>query len=92
MRWLAERRLAQTAGRPEQYGLLKPDHPFLSTHPAVSQELYIRVGSGDVMPKPNIRELRGRQVVFVDGSVEEIDVIIWCTGYKIIVPVLRRGH
>jgi len=29
MRRLAERRLAQTAGRPEQYGLMKPDHHLL---------------------------------------------------------------
>ncbi len=91
LRSFAERRLAATAGRPEQYGLPKPDHPLLSTHPAVSQEIYIRVGSGDVKPKPNIRELRGRQVVFVNNTVEEIDVIIWCTGYKITFPFFDEG-
>ena len=91
MLWLAERRLAQTAGRPEQYGLPAPDHKFLSTHPAISQELYIRIGSGDVTPKPDIRELRGRQVVFVDGSAEDVDIIIWCTGYKITMPFFDEG-
>lgn len=91
MLWLAEQRLARTAGRPEQYGLPKPDHRLLSTHPAVSQEIYIRIGSGDVKPKPNIRELRGEQVAFVDNSVETIDVIIWCTGYKISFPFFDEG-
>ena len=91
MRWLAERRLAATAGRPEQYGLPKPDHPLLSTHPAVSQELYLRIGSGDVKPKPNVKELKGRQVGFVDGTVEDIDVIVWCTGYKITFPFFEEG-
>ena len=90
-RALAERRLAATAGRPEQYGLPKPDHALLSTHPAISQELYIRVGSGDVKPKPNVRELRGRQVLFADNSIEDIDVIIWCTGYKISFPFFDEG-
>lgn len=89
--WLVERRLAATAGRPEQYGLPKPDHPLLSTHPAVSQEIYIRVGSGDVKPKPNVKELRGRQVFFVDETVEDIDIIIWCTGYKISFPFFEEG-
>jgi dimethylaniline monooxygenase (N-oxide forming) len=91
LRRLAERRLAQTAGRPEQYGLPKPDHPFLATHPAVSQEIYLRVGSGDVVPKPNIKELRNARVGFVDGSEEDIDVIIWCTGYKITFPFFDEG-
>ncbi|MDZ4740846.1 MAG: NAD(P)-binding domain-containing protein [Alphaproteobacteria bacterium] len=90
-RWLAERQLAATAGRPEQYGLPKPDHPLLSTHPAVSQELYIRVGSGDIKPKPDIKDLRGRQASFVDGTLEDIDVIIWCTGYKISFPFFEEG-
>lgn len=91
LRTLAERRLAATAGRPEQYGLPKPDHPFLSTHPAVSQELYIRVGSGDVKPKPGIKALRGDAVEFVDATAEKIDVIIWCTGYKITFPFFDDG-
>jgi hypothetical protein len=89
--WLAERRLAATTGRPEQFGLPKPDHPFLSTHPAISQELYIRIGSGDVRPKPDVKELRGRQVAFVDGSIADVDVIIWCTGYKISFPFFDEG-
>jgi dimethylaniline monooxygenase (N-oxide forming) len=91
MRSLVERRLASTAGRPEQFGLPKPDHPLLSTHPAVSQELYIRLGSGDIKSKPGVRELRPFQVAFVDGSVEDIDVIIWCTGYKISFPFFDEG-
>ncbi len=91
LRSFAERRLAATAGRPDQYGLPKPDHPLLSTHPAVSQELYIRVGSGDVKPKANVRALQGRRVAFVDGTTEDVDVIIWCTGYKITFPFFDEG-
>jgi cation diffusion facilitator CzcD-associated flavoprotein CzcO len=92
--WLrswAEKRLVATAGRPEDYGLPKPDHSLFATHPAISQEIYIRVGSGDVLPKPNIRELQSKRVAFVDGTVEDIDVIVWCTGYKITFPFFDEG-
>lgn len=91
MRRLAERRLAATVGRPEQYGLPRPDHAFLSTHPAISQELYVRIGSGDVKPKPNVKVLGDGRVAFVDGTEEDIDVIIWCTGYKITFPFFDEG-
>jgi hypothetical protein len=91
LRWLAEKQLESTAGRPEQFGLTAPDHAFLSTHPAVSQELYVRIGSGDIAPKPDVRELGGKQVVFTDGSVEDVDIIIWCTGYKISFPFFDEG-
>lgn len=91
MRRLAEKRLVASIGHPEAHGLMAPDHPLLATHPAISQELYLRIGSGDVTPKPNIRELRSNQAVFVDGTVEDIDVIIWCTGYKISFPFFDEG-
>ena len=38
-----------TAGRPQDHGLPKPDHPFGATHPAISQDIYNRIGSGDVI-------------------------------------------
>jgi dimethylaniline monooxygenase (N-oxide forming) len=39
-----------------------------------------------VIAKPNIRELRGDRVLFEDGSEEEVDVIVYCTGYKVTFP------
>lgn len=91
LRRIAERRIAQVAGRPEQFGLPAPDHALLATHPAISQELYLRLGSGDVKPKPAIRELKGRQVHFSDGTSEDVDVIVWCTGYRIRFPFFDEG-
>jgi hypothetical protein len=38
-----------------------------------------------------VKELRGRQVAFVDDTVEDVDVIIWCTGYKISFPFFEEG-
>ena len=36
--------------------------------------------------KPNIERLEGDSVRFADGSVERIDRIVYCTGYKISFP------
>lgn len=69
-----------------EYGFPEPDHKVGHAHPTVSDEIHDRLESGAVTPKPNIRELRGDSVVFEDGSEERIDVIVYCTGYKVTFP------
>ena len=64
----------------------KPNHNFLEAHPTVSSELLLRLGSGDAVAKPNVAELLGDRVRFDDGSSEQIDVIVYATGYKITFP------
>ncbi len=73
-------------GRMEDYGLPRPQHSVWQTHPTVSSEFLIRVGSGDITVKPNIAELAGDSVRFEDGSSEPFDAIIYATGYKITFP------
>ena len=69
------------------YGLPKPDHKLLEAHPTVSSELLPRLGHGDITVKPNIDRFDGgRTVRFADGSEEEIDLVVYCTGYKITFP------
>ncbi|WP_051637449.1 flavin-containing monooxygenase [Rhodococcus sp. UNC363MFTsu5.1] len=75
-----------TVGRMENYGLPTPDHKLLEAHPTVSSELLVRLGSGDLAAKPDIRRLDGTEVEFTDGSRERIDVIIYATGYRITFP------
>jgi cation diffusion facilitator CzcD-associated flavoprotein CzcO len=74
------------SGRMEDFGLPTPDHKFLEAHPTVSSELLLRLGSGDAVAKPNVQELQGDSVRFEDGTVEQVDVIIWATGYRITFP------
>ena len=78
-------------GSPADYGLPQPDHRPLQSHPTVSQDLLSRIGHGDVMVKPPVRELRGTRVLFEDGSEETIDAIIWCTGYRVSFPFFDPG-
>ncbi len=86
-RFVLNRMLGLTAGDMTAYGLPEPDHKLLEAHPTVSAELLSRLGHGDIAVKPNIdRFSGGRRVRFVDGSEEEIDLIVYCTGYKVTFP------
>ncbi len=86
-RFFAMKGLEIAAGDMTAYGLPKPDHKLFEAHPTVSSELLPRLGHGDITVKPNIdRFAGGRTVRFVDGSEEEIDLVVYCTGYKISFP------
>jgi Flavin-binding monooxygenase-like len=75
-----------TAGRPEDFGLPTPNHKFFEAHPTQSVELPLRLGSGDVIPKPNVSRLDGATVHFDDGTASDFDIIIYATGYNITFP------
>jgi cation diffusion facilitator CzcD-associated flavoprotein CzcO len=74
------------SGRMEDFGLPTPDHRFGEAHPTQSSELLLRLGSGDAVAKPNVAALEGTRVRFEDGSVEEVDAIVYATGYRINFP------
>jgi hypothetical protein len=87
MRAAMNRSLKVAVGSPTDYGLPKPDHKLLEAHPTVSSEFLPRLGHGDITAKPNIERFTGgRTVRFVDGSEEEVDLVVYCTGYKISFP------
>jgi cation diffusion facilitator CzcD-associated flavoprotein CzcO len=69
-----------------RYGLPKPDHRIGEAHPTISGRILDRLTHGAITPKPNVGELMGDRVRFDDGTVEEADVIVWCTGYKVTFP------
>src|SRR3954469_7678649 len=73
-------------GRVEDYGLPKPDPRIGEAHPTISADFLNRVVHGEVTWRPNVVELAGDRVRFEDGSEEEADVIVWCTGYKVTFP------
>lgn len=86
-RVLLTRTITKAAGKPMDYGLPEPDHKLAHAHPTVSSDLLPRLGHGDITVKPNIASFEGgRTVKFTDGSTEELDLIIYCTGYKITFP------
>src|SRR5581483_7644496 len=78
--------LKMVRGDVTRYGLPKPDHDVLSAHPTVSDTLLSRLGHGDITVKPPIERVDGAKVSFVDGTVAEVDVIVYGTGYHISFP------
>ena len=91
-RFLLARTIFKAAGKPMDYGLPEPDHKLAEAHPTVSSDLLPRLGHGDITVKPNIAEFPGgRTVRFEDGTEEQIDLIIYCTGYKITFPFFDEG-
>jgi hypothetical protein len=89
-RFFMARLLKLAVGEMTDYGLPEPDHKLLEAHPTVSSELLPRIGHGDIEVKPNIDRFDGgRTVRFADGSEEEIDLVVYCTGYRITFPFLE---
>jgi dimethylaniline monooxygenase (N-oxide forming) len=81
--------LFMARGRQEDYGVPKPNRPILTEHPTLSQEILNLSGRGLVDFKPNIKEFKGKDVVFEDGTTANYDMVIYCTGYKITFPFLK---
>src|SRR5690242_443897 len=75
-------------GNLTRYGLPKPDHKVLASHPIMNTQLLHHLAHGDIVAKPDVRELRSRSVVFADGSEEPVDLIVYATGYRASIPCL----
>ncbi|MBB4681063.1 flavin-containing monooxygenase [Crossiella cryophila] len=87
-RWLLGAFLRLKLGKMSDYGLPEPDHKLFAAHPTVSEDLLSRLGHGDIQIRPNIARFDGDTVHFTDGASEPVDVVVYCTGYRITFPFL----
>ncbi|WP_405432863.1 flavin-containing monooxygenase [Micromonospora sp. NBC_00617] len=86
--WRLRQRLSQTmlataVGSPARYGLPAPTHGFLQDHPTLSDGLLSRLTHGDIEARPGVAALDGGRVEFTDGRADVVDLIVWCTGYRV---------
>ncbi|XP_048457798.1 flavin-containing monooxygenase 5-like isoform X1 [Rhincodon typus] len=72
------------------YGL-QPSHRFFSQHPTVNDDLPNRIISGTVCVKPNVKQFTETAAIFDDDTVENIDVVIFATGYNVSFPFLDES-
>ncbi|HUR20340.1 MAG TPA: NAD(P)-binding domain-containing protein [Vicinamibacterales bacterium] len=96
-RWLEERAFGFLmnrilVGNLTKYGLQKPDHPILRSHPILNTQILHYLGHGDIEARRDIKFLDGHTVHFVDGRSEEIDLIVWATGYDKRFPFLPESE
>ncbi len=78
-------------GSNESYGLQKPTHAVAATHPTVNDELLYKLRHGKVFPKVDIDHFDGKTVHFKDGSKEEFDTVIACTGFVLAHPFFDKS-
>ena len=74
-----------------RFGLPAPDHALLESHPIMNTQILHHLAHGDIQAKGDVREFRGRSVVFADGSEEEIDLVLFATGYDYAIPYVDEG-
>ncbi|WP_282080141.1 flavin-containing monooxygenase [Aquimarina algiphila] len=79
--WLNDKLLNLMLGKNKLYGLPEVKTKFGETHPTINDELLYKIRHGKVHPKKDIERLNEKMVYFKDGTSEEFDVIIACTGY-----------
>ncbi len=75
-----------------RYGLPKPDHDLLASHPIMNTQVLHHLGHGDLIAKPDIQELTSDGVIFKDGSEISVDQIVLATGYSYSVPYLEQNE
>jgi cation diffusion facilitator CzcD-associated flavoprotein CzcO len=89
-RWITGWLAYVALGPPERYGLPRPDHRLFEAHPIVNSQLLYFVGHGKIQVRPAIDRLSGDRVRFVDGREEQIDTIVYATGYRVSFPFADR--
>jgi cation diffusion facilitator CzcD-associated flavoprotein CzcO len=82
-----------------RYGLPKPDHKLLESHPIMNTQILHHLSHGDLKAKPAVERFTPTGAVFADGSHETFDLVLFATGYEYKIPFLdealftwRQGH
>ena len=57
-----------------------------------SSEVLHKVSFGQIIPKRKLKNINNKTVYFDDGSKQEFDIIILCTGYKVNFPFLNKKY
>jgi hypothetical protein len=73
-------------GPVSRYGLPRPDHRLLASHPIVNSQLLHVLGHRRLQIKPAVAAVEGTVVHFVDKTELDVDLIICATGYQIEFP------
>jgi cation diffusion facilitator CzcD-associated flavoprotein CzcO len=80
-----------TVGSLRRYDLPPPKHYFGRSAVTISSDLLARISHGKVLPRPAVNGFQGRRVTYADGQSEEVDTVIYCTGYSHSTPFLEHA-
>lgn len=73
----------------KRFGLPTPDHKMFEALPTLSENFFNRIGDGRLVVKPEVERIEGKTVHFKDGSQEEMDAIIYSTGFDLDFPFFK---
>jgi hypothetical protein len=90
-RWLFQATLWLLQGPPSRYRMPDPDYAIDQAHPTMTDEIPRMVAHGQLAVKPEIERYEGGRVLFKDGTAEEIDTIVFATGYEPRIPFIDEG-
>lgn len=76
----------------EKYGFPKAEYKLYESHPIVNSLILHHLGHGDIEMKADIEHFDDKKVVFKDGKVEEFDLILLSTGYKLHYPFIDTKY
>ena len=74
-----------------RFGLPAPDHKALESHPILNSQILHHLAHGDIVAKRDIREFTRDGAIFMDGSQERFDTVVFATGYEYRIPYLDEG-
>lgn len=83
--------IIRTGGSPEQFGARQPAASLNEAGATMSQTFLPLVAEGRIGVRPWIEAVDGKVVRFSDGSEEQVDAIIFGTGYELSLPYLSDG-
>jgi len=89
---IAQRMLTLADGTPPSYGLPTPSPGLFQNHPTISDTILHRITHGEVRPVTGIERFDGERVILTDGRNEDVDIIVWATGYRVTIPFLSPDH
>jgi hypothetical protein len=75
-----------------RYGLPAPDHKLFEAHPTACTVYLDHIVHGRIVTKPGIERLDGKRVIFTDRSEEEIDLLVWATGFRVSFPFMDQSY
>ncbi|MCB0547140.1 MAG: hypothetical protein KDD19_06090, partial [Phaeodactylibacter sp.] len=80
--------ILRTSGHPAQFGApCASEDPFEAGF--TQNQFYLAlVAEGRIVPRPWMAQVTDKTVQFTDGSTEEVDAIIFATGYELSLPYL----
>jgi len=81
-----------TVGSHWRYNLPAPDHGLFEAHPTACTLYLDHIVHGRIVAKPSIESMSGKTVRFADGSEEEIDLIVYATGFRPSFPFMDKSY